>query len=280
MKTISECKLLPTLKFGDTGSDVKILQSLLQSRGFFNGRIGGNFQTMTDKSVKYWQQTHVGPDKKFLVVDGVVGPNTWYSLYNPDGEAQKNNIKGVIPNGLSEDRQKFLTTCLAEHALGVAESPLGSNYGDGVTKYVEGFGPVYWCCLFISWCFHKTFGKYQLDKRFAGCADFWNTAKKHGRAFNKESHNPIPGDIFIMLFRNSNGRLTGMGHTGVVLSVSKDNNYFNTIEGNASDRVKIGTRSITQSTLVGFINMFDGLRDFEHVLLDAEDADTSVTGTR
>ena len=271
---------LPRLKRGDTGQDVLVLQSLLQSRGFFNGATKGNFLNKTEAAVRYWQQTHQGPDGKFLDVDGIVGPSTWWSLYKPVGAPQRSNIKGIIPNGLTDKRVSFLQTCLKEHTDGVAESPLGSNWGDGVTKYLLGIGPAFWCCFYVSWCYKESFGKYPLDKRFGGCLDFWNTAKKAGRAFNKETYNPIPGDIFIMLYRNNSGKLTGQGHTGVVLSVSKDNKSFNTLEGNAGDRVKLGIRSMSQSTLVGFINMFDGDRSFEHNLLTAEQIDSSVASTR
>ena len=271
---------MPSLKFGDKGHDVQVLQALLQSRGFFNGVTQGNFLNKTLCAVQYWQQTHLGPDGKFLTVDGEVGPNTWWSLYNPVGAPQKSHITGEIPNGLSDDRQKFLSTCLAEHAAGVAESPLGSNWGDGVTKYLTGVGPAYWCCFFVSWCYNHTFNAYPLGKRFGGCSDFWNTAKAAGKAFKKDTYAPIPGDIFIMQYKNAAGSYTGLGHTGVVLSVSPNNLEFNTIEGNAADRVKIGTREMSQSTLTGFINLFDSDRNFEHVLLNAAQADSSVSGTR
>jgi hypothetical protein len=273
-------KSLPVLKHGDKGHDVQVLQALLQSRGFFNGVTQGNFLNKTRDSVAYWQQTHLGPDGRFLDVDGIVGPDTWWSLYNPVGAPQKSNIKGVIPGGLSDDRTKFLQTCLAEHTAGVAESPMGSNWGDGVTKYLTGIGPAFWCCFYVSWCYHNTFGKYPLDKRFGSCIDFWRTAKKAGRAFDKNTYQPIPGDIFIMLFRNGKGHLTGQGHTGTVLAVNNGSTAFNTLEGNAGDRVKVGMRSVGQSTLVGYINLFDGDRSFDRFLLDAEKADNSVAGTR
>lgn len=273
-------KTLPILKYGDKGHDVQVLQSLLQSRGFFNAATQGNFLNKTKAAVVYWQQTHLGPDGKFLDVDGVVGADTWWSLYNPVGAPQKSNIKSIIPNGLSESRVKFLQSCVAEHQAGVAESPLGSNWGDGVTKYLEGIGPAFWCCFFVSWNFKNAFGKYPLDKRFGSCIDFWRTAKKAGRAFDKNTYQPIPGDIFIMLYRNGSGALTGQGHTGVVLAVNNGSTAFNTIEGNAGDRVKVGTRYVSQSTLVGYINMFDGERNFDHFLIEADKVDSSVAGTR
>ena len=138
----------PTLKYGDTGDDVKILQTILQSQGFFDGKTGGNFLSKTLRAVKYFQQTHIGRDGKFLDVDGIVGPNTWWALENPSGEGQRNFIDARIPKGLTSIRQDILGTALHEHAIGVREVPDGSNWGDGVTKYLTGIGPAPWCCFY------------------------------------------------------------------------------------------------------------------------------------
>jgi hypothetical protein len=80
------------LEFGETGDEVKLLQALLQSQGYFAGAVLGHFQEKTRQAVIYFQQTHLGPDGRELEVDGVVGANTWWALYHPSGAAQKSNI--------------------------------------------------------------------------------------------------------------------------------------------------------------------------------------------
>lgn len=64
---------LPTLRFGNSGLAVRALQRLLIAKGYVI-RVDGNFGALTETAVKAFQ------DQRNLIVDGVVGPNTWYSL--------------------------------------------------------------------------------------------------------------------------------------------------------------------------------------------------------
>ncbi|WP_414552036.1 peptidoglycan-binding domain-containing protein [Anabaena sp. CCY 0017] len=64
---------LPTLRFGNSGTSVRILQRLLVSNGYAI-RVDGAFGPLTETAVKAFQnQRNVG-------VDGVVGPVTWQNL--------------------------------------------------------------------------------------------------------------------------------------------------------------------------------------------------------
>jgi hypothetical protein len=270
----------PTLAYGAEGEHVKVLQSLLRSSGMFDGLIGGNFKTKTKNSVIYFQQTHLGPNGENLEPDGIVGPATWWALDNPTGAPQRSYIDPRIPDGLSDIRVKILEKVLAEHRAGTKEVPDGANWGDGVTKFLVGVGPVYWCCYFYSWGLKEATGEYPLGKRHGHCKTLWEEAKEKGKAFLKNKYTPIPGDAFVLLFKNSSGRYTGAGHIGYVLSVSADGKYFNTVEGNAGNRVKVGTRSISESTLAGFINLHDQDTNFERVLLKGESTSSSTSGTR
>jgi hypothetical protein len=64
---------LPTLRFGNSGLAVRALQRLLIAKGY-TIRVDGNFGALTETAVKAFQ------DQRNLMVDGVVGTNTWYSL--------------------------------------------------------------------------------------------------------------------------------------------------------------------------------------------------------
>ena len=64
---------LPTLRFGDSGNAVRVLQRLLSSNGY-PVRIDGNFGAVTETAVKAFQS------QQSLVADGVVGPKTWQKL--------------------------------------------------------------------------------------------------------------------------------------------------------------------------------------------------------
>ena len=56
-----------TLQYGNRGEDVKQLQEILKAQGFFNFRATGNYLKRTKEAVLYFQQTHLGPDGKFLI---------------------------------------------------------------------------------------------------------------------------------------------------------------------------------------------------------------------
>jgi peptidoglycan hydrolase-like protein with peptidoglycan-binding domain len=64
---------LPTLRFGDSGNAVRVLQRLLSSNGY-PVRIDGNFGALTETAVKAFQS------QQNLLVDGIVGPKTWQKL--------------------------------------------------------------------------------------------------------------------------------------------------------------------------------------------------------
>jgi len=59
-----------TLKYGMTGNDVKELQKILKSMGYFNANATGNFYNVTKTAVKKFQNAYG------LIVDGIAGPKT------------------------------------------------------------------------------------------------------------------------------------------------------------------------------------------------------------
>jgi peptidoglycan hydrolase-like protein with peptidoglycan-binding domain len=69
----------PILYPWDSGSAVAELQELLQAQGY-KLRIDGDFGSITETAVRLYQKRHG------LVVDGVVGHKTWFSL--------KTNVRG------------------------------------------------------------------------------------------------------------------------------------------------------------------------------------------
>ena len=247
-----------TVRYGDRGEEVAQLQKILKAQGFFKGEVHGNFLKQTQDAVILFQQAHLGPLRIPLAVDGVVGDDTWWSLMHPSGDAQKSGIPGLIPAGLSGMRNRQLEIALAEHAKGVHEEPDGSNWGAEIAKYGSIQGAP-WCCYFWSWCNRQCFGIYSLGAKFGHCKSAWEKAGTLGMARDKRTYLPIPGDAFIMLYRDKSGVLTGSGHIGMVLRVavaSAKAVAINTVEGNAGNRVKVGMRELDSRDIVGFINNF------------------------
>ena len=72
----------PTLRYGDTGSCVKVLQNILLNKGYNIGAsyATGNFYSGTELAVRRYQSS-----KLDLKIDGVVGPATWNRLVNGGG---------------------------------------------------------------------------------------------------------------------------------------------------------------------------------------------------
>lgn len=64
-----------TLRFGNSGLVVRVLQRLLVSQGY-RTRVDGNFGALTETAVKAFQS------QRQLKVDGIVGPITWEQLTN------------------------------------------------------------------------------------------------------------------------------------------------------------------------------------------------------
>lgn len=273
---------METLKRGARGEEVITLQQKLKAQGCFTGVIGGNFLKLTEEAVKYFQSTHLGPEGEFLQVDGVVGPDTWWALDHPVGRPQKSFLPRRLPGGLTPLRQRQLELALAEHEAGVHEVPDGSNWGDGVVKY-QGAKGAPWCCYFWSWCNRQAFGAYSLGAKFGHCLSAWNKAEELGMARPKESFDPVPGDAFVMLYRNSRGHLSGRGHIGFVLRVEMQNGRavaINTVEGNSANRVKLGKRDLASPDIVGFINNYpddEQPENWETGLVTAASSDGDTT---
>ena len=71
-------KLHPTLRKGDKGDEVTILQTKLKERGFDPGTVDGIFGTKTKSAVKKFQL------ENDLDADGICGPMTWAALETPE----------------------------------------------------------------------------------------------------------------------------------------------------------------------------------------------------
>jgi peptidoglycan hydrolase-like protein with peptidoglycan-binding domain len=62
------------LRRGSRGAAVVELQTLLAARGLYQARVDGRFGPVTERAVKAFQRS------EGIVVDGIVGPQTWGRL--------------------------------------------------------------------------------------------------------------------------------------------------------------------------------------------------------
>lgn len=269
---------LPELRSGSRHPLVSDIKALLRSQGHWQGSNSEVFGTELKATVQYFQSTHLGPDGKYLTGDGIVGPRTWWALYNPSGAEQRSGL--VLDDFdrrygmLSEARQKYLRAAFAEHNKGVHEIPDGSNGGDGVTKYIVGIGRVPWCALFQSWLHFESQGHWPEGGRQAHVQSWWNQSVMDNKVYYKGERIPVPGDLAVWKFSGGTGHIST-----VVASVAE---AFNTIGGNEGNRVKLGKRVVAEEPrLAGFIRLFDKVTEpFPHELFTGSGGIISPEGTR
>lgn len=278
---------LPTLHPGDSGNYVRILSERLRDQGF--GLLSTDvFTAELEAHLVYFQQTHIGPDGKFLKDDGVVGPKTWWAVLHPSDGAQRNGLPGnLIPQGTPEPGVKILATALVEHAKGVCEVPDGSNHSLEIDKYFPDWarkaqpGPP-WCCFGYSWVCKTALSYWPLGKQIGGCLEAIAEAQHLGlwipmpmtRNILDPATAVYPGDAFVM------NRGKGHGHIGFVYRVSPGGTKINTVEGNCGNRWKVGMRDLHDDQITGFIRNYSGRTgNFELGLVDAPKLGTGDSTT-
>ena len=250
-----------TLRRSQPDSAVRELQTLLSNNGYFDGQVpsDGLFDDMTHDNVILFQRQHIDQDGLPLVADGVVGPKTWWALKHPSGDAQRNRFRPQMPANLTLKREQLLELLFEEHAKPVYEVPDGSNKSQDINQYWGDTGLIAlpWCCAFVSWALNEVLGFLPINgTHHVGVQKMWREA----RQLNKQTSQPKPGDIFIQL------NASGTGHTGFVVTLSPDDNYIYTCEGNCGNRLKIGKRP--KSTIHHFIDVLDDGQDLNFSRFD------------
>lgn len=153
------------------------------------------------------------------------------------------------PDSRKPSRLGLRALATAEQQIGVREEPKGSNSGPDVDRFTGGRAEP-WCAHFVSWCVEQQ-GKSPFGHR-AAVASLRDWGKRNGKYVPAGQAEPQPGDIFTMARHDKAGKLVG-GHTGFVARYDRTGNAVETVEGNTSDRVQRGRRSLDQ--LDGFIRL-------------------------
>jgi len=279
----------PVLRLGSRGPDVERLKRLLTLEGFA-GTAGWNTDYIgprTKAAVVHFQETHLGPDGAPLGVDGVVGEQTWWALLHASGAPQHSGLTSTIPAGLGPKRRALLDLALRLHASNVIERPNGWNRGPDVDRCLPRSitsadpeaklrrGPP-WCAFWDHYLSLLAHGRYPLGRAIGSCYRSTLAAEKLGMYHPAESYEPVPGDSFVMLYRDEDEQLTFRGHMGKVLRVS--DTHINTLAGNEGNRFRLGAR--LRSSIAGYINPFTGYEarpQFERGVVAATSTDQENT---
>jgi peptidoglycan hydrolase-like protein with peptidoglycan-binding domain len=232
---------MDTLSRGDQGPQVNQLQQLLTQRG--NGvPVSGIFDLKTGQALRAFQAQNLDQHGQPLVVDGVAGPLTWWSLQNPKPSIETPtavDYASMPASGGSIRGRAALQAAIGELDAHACEEG-GDNCGPFVRKYLAPAGVAEgnpWCASFVSYCYMEAAGGTEANMPFAYTpsartmlAEFkqLNWASAPGTDYQPQS-----GDIVVWW----RGGLQGwLGHVGLVHSL-KDGMLY-TIEGNRSPRVQ------------------------------------------
>lgn len=231
------------LRKGDKGPDVSELQRLLTERGYQVG-IDGDFGPETYRAVRAFQSQNMDQHGQPLVVDGQVGPLTWWSLTNPKpvivtpSAIDYKELPPVEMGGSAMGRVA-LEAAIGELKAGAGEVG-GNNKGPWVAKYLAPAGLKQgesWCASFVSWCYLQASGGEKSAMPFAYCPGaraLLQEFKDKGLGYAPNSgYDPKSGDIVVWWREKLEGWL---GHVGLVHQL-KDGMLY-TIEGNKSPKVQ------------------------------------------
>lgn len=241
------------LKFGDTGADVIKLQTLLRDDWDYDVKVDGEYGPKTRRAVRQFQSNHHDEHGAPLVIDGKVGPLTWWSLLNRNSERpDPENIP--TSTGGSKCGKKALAIAIAELEAGAKEIG-GNNRGKWVRKYFKETGlpegnP--WCAAFASWCLFSACGEDKSKMPLPYLAGARNIFRA-GRDKGWNVTDPKPGDLIIWWRESLH---SGKGHIGYVEAV-KDG-FVYTVEGNKTPKVARFHYVIGRiDQLIGFIRIPD-----------------------
>jgi len=232
-----------SLRKGDQGSDVTQLQQLLVQRGY-PVAVNGDFDSGTYQAVRAFQSQNLDQHGQPLVVDGKVGPLTWWSLTHPKPDLQP--VSAIDYTQMPAAELGGSTIGRAALAAGIGEIQAGAgeiggnNLGPFVEKYLKPAGlvpPESWCASFASWCYLQACGGTSSQMPFPYCPGARALLKEFqdkGWAFKPSStYQPVPGDL-VFWWRV---RMDGWeGHVGLVHQLQDGMLY--TVEGNRSPRVQ------------------------------------------
>ena len=270
------------LRLGDTDPDVVQVKKQLAKSGYWPDGYGYSekFTQRLFDALYQFQTEHRNSEGAWCKPDGVCGTETWWALTHASGKAQRAYLQPSksLPKGLTPEREALLRLALEHH--GAKETPNGSNRGPRIDKFFPSWAlGTAWCCWFVSWLTKQVFHTYPLSERAGSCARAWHLADQLDMSRTKGVQPPTPGDAFVMLYRNSNGVLTGKGHIGIVYWVSKDGKRIATVEGNCGNRVTIGERFLSDPNIVGFIDFWqDGsLLDVQRGMVKATNVGSAGT---
>ncbi|HEU5453063.1 MAG TPA: peptidoglycan-binding protein [Terriglobales bacterium] len=257
MGTPAQTLTQPLLKRGDKSAAVRQLQQLLTQRGYLLDP-DGKFAGKTFQAVRAFQASHVDAEGHPLVVDGKVGPLTWWALTHPSANAAPSAVVDFVQMPPPEAGGSRLGRAALQAAIGELKAGAGevggNNSGPFVLKYLQPAGMPEgeaWCASFASWCYLQAAGT-RTNMPFAYCPgarkllqEFKDKGWAHAPG---DSYQPLPGDLVFWWRVRADG---WQGHVGFVYQLLDGRLY--TVEGNKTPNVQGFSYVFTRmSQLLGY----------------------------
>ncbi len=249
-----------TLRLGATGVGV-LHQRLIEANYNVDQSelISGIYGKSTEKQVKDFQASHIGPRGTPLNVDGMVGPDTLWAINNPGALSVKATVKGWKCDLDTDPKVRAIVRpvlLVARELLGVAETPGKPNRGPKIDVFTQPQLGSPWCLWFISHCYNLG---CPLGSPFGRIGSAWGMldwAEKNGRLIytnhpdvkkiDCKYSDLLPGDLFLILRGERRDRENRRGHGSMLCNVDTEPT-FSTLGGNESDMVRGNLRTLASA---------------------------------
>ncbi|MCP3139752.1 peptidoglycan-binding protein [Pyxidicoccus xibeiensis] len=236
-----------TLGLGDSGPEVQRLQQLLTRRGYVVSQ-DGDFGAATHSAVRAFQAQNLGPDSEPLVVDGGVGPLTWWSLTHPRPFLMEPPPIDFTQMPLPE----LGGSARGRHALSMALGELraGEEAATSIRKYLRDLAPEgsSWCAGFVSWCFWQDPAGPPFPYTVSARRLFGELGQRGWAHLSGEHYTPEPGDLVVW---SKGDQDEPEDHIGLVHHVAYGMLY--TVEGGHGPRVRgFGYQLSVMDRLLGY----------------------------
>lgn len=221
---------MKTLRLGEKGEEVKVLQKYLTENGY-KCAVDGDFGAKTEAQLKKFQADNG------LEVDGICGKLTWKKLdEKKKPEDQKEHSEAT--------ELENLIVAEAARWTHVREKGKNNDFSDPeFTKLIKMLGKWRvgwaWCACFTSVVWKLAFKEANnanlehIGKLFTpSVIRTFNNFKKDAKFKVVQANEPRPGALMCMRSKSN----AANGHIGIVTSFLKTDGTFDTIEGNTGAR--------------------------------------------
>ena len=221
------------LKKGSKGDTVQEVQKILKTRGYYTGKIDGDYGPLTEEAVKKYQKSVKG-----LLVDGIVGPITCkklqgtatYTIFTNTKlcEKQQPDCAGQItgyhcgPHSIKQCLRRFGITKYSEKTIGGYAGTTSAGTGHaGLETAIAKIAKLEGINLKVDWKNFSDLGSNQKE-RFKKYGDLMTDQNKavfhHEKYRNKYGHYSLLKQVNTensnLIVQNSLGNKCGSGYYG------------------------------------------------------------------